>query len=88
MGTILPSTLISQPHILIAGSTGAGKSVFESAIVACLSMAKSVEELSFVLVDTKRVDLSRFSKLAHVKQMVRDLRRVVYEINNLIREVD
>lgn len=80
--------LIRQPHVLIAGSTGAGKSIFESAIVACLSMAKSVDELSFVLVDTKRVDLSRFSGLLHVKEIIRDLDEWYVEINNLIREVD
>jgi DNA segregation ATPase FtsK/SpoIIIE, S-DNA-T family len=80
--------LIRQPHILIAGSTGAGKSVFESAIVACLSMTKSVEELSFVLVDTKRVDLSRFEKLSHTKAVVKDLDMWYLHINALIREVD
>jgi len=80
--------LVRQPHILIAGSTGAGKSIFESAIVACLSMIKSVEELSFVLVDTKRVDLVRFAGLEHTKFLVRDLDEWYLEINSLIREVD
>lgn len=64
--------LFLQPHILIAGSTGSGKSVFESAIIAALTMVKSPEELHLYIVDPKRVDLTPFEKLPHTRRMIRE----------------
>ena len=62
--------LSTQPHILIAGSTGGGKSVFLSQLIASLAVQKSTEELEFILVDTKQLDLTLFSSLDHVSNMV------------------
>lgn len=64
--------LAEQPHILIAGSTGSGKSVFESSIIAALAMLKKDFELELHLVDTKRLDLTLFEGLSQVKQIVRE----------------
>jgi DNA segregation ATPase FtsK/SpoIIIE, S-DNA-T family len=65
--------LVNQPHVLIAGSTGAGKSVFESAIIAALATIKEEKELKLYLVDTKRVDLGLFEKVPAVQQVIRDV---------------
>lgn len=75
--------LTTQPHILIAGSTGAGKSVLESAIISSLSMIKGPEELELYLVDTKRVDLGLFDELPHVKEVIKDIVEFYPVINNL-----
>lgn len=64
--------LQKQPHILIAGSTGSGKSVLESSIISALAMKMKPEELDLYLVDPKRVDLTLFQTLPHVKKMVKD----------------
>lgn len=64
--------LQKQPHILIAGSTGSGKSIFESAIISALVMKMQPNELDLYLVDPKRVDLTLFQNLPHVKRMVKD----------------
>lgn len=61
--------LATLPHLLIAGSTGSGKSIFETAIIAAMSTALSPEELQIYLVDTKQVDLTLFRDLAHVKEI-------------------
>lgn len=79
--------LSTQPHILIAGSTGAGKSVFESNIIASLTTIKSPESLHVFLVDTKRVDLGLFEKLPHIKQIARDENEWYSLINSLYEEV-
>lgn len=63
--------LADQPHILIAGATGGGKSVLESAIIAALALQKSKAELQMYLVDTKRLDLTLFQNLSNVKEVVR-----------------
>jgi len=65
--------LVEQPHVLIAGSTGAGKSVFESAIIAALSTIKNENELKLYLVDTKRVDLGLFEQVSSVQQVIKDV---------------
>lgn len=79
--------LIDQPHILIAGSTGAGKSVFESSIIAALSTAKSAKELQLYLVDTKRLDLTLFEGLAQTKEVVRTAQEWYQIANFLYSEV-
>lgn len=61
--------LTDMPHVLIAGSTGSGKSVFEASIITSLSYFCQPSKLNFYLVDTKRVDLPLFSELPHVIQV-------------------
>jgi S-DNA-T family DNA segregation ATPase FtsK/SpoIIIE len=58
--------LVDQPHVLIAGSTGGGKSVLLASIIGGLVCARPPEELRLILVDTKKLDLPLFSGLPHV----------------------
>ena len=58
--------LTESPHILIAGSTGAGKSVLLASIISGLVCTKSSKELKLLLVDTKQLDLTLFNSLPHV----------------------
>lgn len=75
--------LTEMPHILIAGSTGAGKSVFESSIICDLAYFKDPSTLNFYLVDTKRVDLPLFSTLPHVRCVADDLAK----FHNMMSEI-
>lgn len=79
--------LAIQPHILIAGSTGSGKSVFESSVIAALSTAKSPQQMHLYLVDTKRLDLTLFEDLPHVKEVVRTIKEWYMIANTLYGEV-
>lgn len=79
--------LTKQPHALISGSTGSGKSIFMSSILASLAMMKSEKELQMILVDTKMLDLNLFSKLPHVKNMILDVEEFYYMITELQAEV-
>lgn len=79
--------LAEQPHILIAGSTGSGKSVYESAVIASLSTIKSKEEMHLYLVDTKRLDLTLFEDLPHIKEVVREVKEWYMVANSLYTEV-
>jgi S-DNA-T family DNA segregation ATPase FtsK/SpoIIIE len=67
--------LADMPHVLVAGSTGSGKSVFESSIICSLAYFCSPSKLNFYLVDTKRVDLPLFSELPHVIQVADTLEK-------------
>lgn len=79
--------LAEQPHILIAGSTGGGKSVFQAALVCGLILAKSPEELDLYLVDTKQLDLPLFKGVKHVKAIVDKIEKVHDLMDNLILNV-
>lgn len=61
--------LVSSPHILMAGSTGGGKSVLLSAIISGLVTAKTKEELRLLLIDTKQLDLTLFADLPHTSDV-------------------
>jgi len=62
--------LAKQPHLLIAGATGAGKSIFTSQLILSLSLLRSSEEMEFILADTKQLDLILFKSLPHVSSVV------------------
>jgi S-DNA-T family DNA segregation ATPase FtsK/SpoIIIE len=58
--------LTESPHILVAGSTGAGKSILLASIISGLSAVKSPKEMKLILCDTKQLDLTLFASLPHV----------------------
>lgn len=68
--------LTESPHILIAGSTGSGKSVLLASIISGLSCVKSKHEMKLMLVDTKQLDLTLFANLPHVVEVADDVQKV------------
>ena len=65
-GNPVNADLARMPHLLIAGSTGSGKSVCITSIAACLAMNNTPEELRMVMIDSKMVELIRFNGLPHL----------------------
>ena len=65
-GSTCIQELSSVPHLLVAGSTGSGKSVFISSLLSGLLMHHSPETLRLILVDPKQVDLNSFSEIPHL----------------------
>jgi S-DNA-T family DNA segregation ATPase FtsK/SpoIIIE len=58
--------LTKMPHLLIAGATGSGKSVNLNALLCCLMMKSTPEELRLILIDPKRVEFQTFQGLPHL----------------------
>ena len=60
-GNAVAADLSSMPHLLIAGSTGSGKSVCVNALICCLLMNNTPEDLRLVMIDPKRVELTGYN---------------------------
>ena len=88
--------LAKMPHLLIAGATGAGKSVALNAIVSGLLMERSPAELRMLLVDPKRVELTPYNGVPHllnpviveVDEVVSMLKGVINEMMNRYRQME
>ncbi len=88
-GASVAADLGRMPHLLIAGTTGSGKSVCISAITACLAITNRPEDLKFVMIDPKMVELSRFVGLPHiVGKPESDLERIPAVLRWVTREMD
>ena len=81
--------LTAMPHLLIAGTTGSGKSVCINSIIAALLLQKTPNELKFLMVDPKRVELTGYSGIPHLlSKVVVDMERVTSALKWVLREMD
>jgi S-DNA-T family DNA segregation ATPase FtsK/SpoIIIE len=88
-GAAVAADLAGMPHLLIAGTTGSGKSVCITAITACLVMNNAPEDLRLVMIDPKMVELVRFNGLPHLYGKVEtDLERIVGVLRWCTAEMD
>ena len=88
-GNYIVSNLEKMPHLLIAGATGAGKSITINALVLSLLYQYSPDDLKMILVDPKRVELSRYNKIPHLlTDVVVDNNKVVNSLKWAVREME
>ena len=88
-GEALLKDLASMPHLLIAGTTGSGKSVCLNAIIMSLIYTRTPDDLKLVLIDPKMVELSVFSRLPHLLcPVVNDMRKAEAILAWLVEKMD
>ncbi len=88
-GQPVVTDLSRMPHLLIAGTTGSGKSVCIAALTLCLVMNNTPEDLRLVMVDPKMVELVRFNGLPHLYGRVEtDLQRILGVLRWTVAEMD
>ena len=88
-GQPIVADLGSMPHMLIAGTTGSGKSVCIAALTTCLAMNNTPEDLRLVMVDPKMVELVRFNGLPHLYgQVETNLERILGVLRWVVTEMD
>jgi len=88
-GRPVVADLATMPHLLIAGTTGSGKSVCITAITACLVMNNTPEELKIAMIDPKRVELMRFNGLPHLMGSVEtEIERILGVLRWATTEMD
>jgi S-DNA-T family DNA segregation ATPase FtsK/SpoIIIE len=81
--------LAEMPHVLIAGSTGSGKSVCINTIIASLLFKFSPDQLRFVMIDPKVVELQQYNALPHlVVPVVTDPKKVILALRWVVNEME
>lgn len=89
LGSILVEDLTSLPHLLIAGSTGGGKSTLLNSVISSLMYCRSPQELKLVLCDTKQVEFTHFEKAPHLLFPVSTtVRAVLSQLEILVEDID
>ncbi len=88
-GTDIVGDLAAMPHLLIAGATGAGKTVCMNSILAGLLMSKTPDELRLLLVDPKIVEFSVYNDIPHlVVPVITDPHKVCLGLRWAINEME
>ncbi len=88
-GHPIVADLAEMPHLLIAGSTGSGKSVCINAIIASLLYKFSPDQLRFVMIDPKVVELQHYNALPHlVVPVVTDPKKVILALRWVVNEME
>lgn len=88
-GSAVVGDLAKMPHLLIAGATGSGKSVCINTIVASLIYQSTPDDLQFIMVDPKMVELVGFNGIPHLRMpVVTDMEKVVGVLKWVVKEME
>lgn len=88
-GHILVDDLAKMPHLLVAGSTGAGKSVCLNSIIVSILYTRTPDQVKLILVDPKMVELSSFKDVPHLMcPVVVDMKRAAYILEWATKQMD
>jgi len=83
------ASIEGMPHLLIAGTTGSGKSVCVNSILTCMLLYNTPDDLRLVLVDPKRVELTGYNGIPHLLgPVVVEMDRVIGALQWMTREMD
>jgi len=89
-GKPVVADLAKMPHLLIAGATGSGKSVCMNAIIAGIMMNATPDQVRFVMVDPKRVELTGYKGIPHMafSEVIVDMDKVVGTLQAVVAEME
>ena len=89
MGKVRYCEINTTPHMLVAGSTGSGKSVCINCIIASMLMRTKPSELKLVLIDPKKVEFSMYNGVPHLlTPVVTDAKKASIALKNIVVEME
>lgn len=88
-GQAVFSDVAKMPHMLIAGATGSGKSVTIHAILTSLLYRNSPDDLKFIMIDPKRVELTLYNKIPHLlTNVITDAKKAILSLKWAAKEME
>lgn len=88
-GRIHVADLSSMPHLLVAGSTGSGKSVMVNSIIMSILLRSTPEDVRFIMIDPKTVELGLYSNIPHLlTPVITDMKKAANALKNAILEME
>jgi len=88
-GRLKVADLASMPHLLVAGSTGSGKSVMINTFVMSILLRATPDEVRFIMVDPKTVELGLYSDIPHLlTPVITDMKKASNALKNATREME
>lgn len=88
-GQAIFNDVAKMPHMLIAGSTGSGKSVTIHAILTSLLYRNSPDDLKFIMIDPKRVELTLYNKIPHLlTNVITDAKKAILSLKWAAKEME
>lgn len=87
-GTNINYDLVAMPHLLVAGQTGSGKSMFLHNVILSLLLQYSEEEVNLLLIDPKEVEFSFYRNAPQVREVVSNTERAERKLRDMCDEMD
>jgi S-DNA-T family DNA segregation ATPase FtsK/SpoIIIE len=88
-GRIKVAPLESMPHLLIAGSTGAGKSVMLNSMIMSILYKSTPDEVRMILIDPKRLEMGLYEGIPHLlTPVITDPKKATYALRNAVLEME
>jgi S-DNA-T family DNA segregation ATPase FtsK/SpoIIIE len=88
-GKAVLGDLVRMVHLLIAGTTGSGKSGCLNALISSILLRATPDEVRMIMIDPKKVELSNFNGVPHLlAPVVTNMKQATYVLDNVCREMD
>ncbi|WP_146638123.1 DNA translocase FtsK [Spiroplasma clarkii] len=89
LGEVVFTELDKAPHLLVAGSTGSGKSVMINAIICSILMRAKPHEVKFLMIDPKKVELAVYAPIPHLlAPVISDMAQANSALKKVVNEMD